>query len=148
MAIRLTSSTLSTPFEYISSQDGALDVNSKGFKEKWQQYRDGTITEPPLLEGEEPTRWELTPITNSRQRSYLQGYHEKHGASALFVAYAASGITGVNGLLDEHGEPVELQFVREDKYSIVSEQQIATIPAEVLVEIGTVLLTHDAPKKS
>ena len=148
MAIRLTSSSLSSPFEYISIHDEAVDAETKGFKDKWAQYRDGAIPEPPLRAGVEPTRWQLTPITNSRQRSYLQGFQEKHGNSALFVAYAASGITGVSGLLDENGEAVEIQFVREDKYQIVCEEQLAAIPAEVLVELGTVLLTHDSLKKT
>ena len=149
MAIRLTAASLSDKFEYISRLDEAVDTDRDDFDGEWKRYRDGAPeAECPLKDGIEPTRWELTPITDSRQRSHLQGFQEKHGSSGLMVAYAACGITGVTNLLDEDGKAVKLKRIREDGYWTVSEAQLSKIPAEVLVEIGAVLLTHNIPSES
>ncbi len=146
MAIRLQSASLSKPFSFISRHDEAVDTKRKGFADEWKRYRDGAPgAEPPLKDGIEPTVWELSPITGSRHRGQLQGILDEHGKTAWFIANAASGITNVTGLLDENGETVRLEFTMEDGYRCIAESQLADIPPEVLVEIGTALVTHNIP---
>ena len=146
MAIRLNSASLSKPFSFISIHDGAVDKDKKGFEDEWQRYKDGAPgAEPPLVDGVEPTVWELTPITNAKLLGHLAGKLVDGNNIAWAIAYAAYGITGVDNLEDEDGNPIELKRERIDGYMAVRESQFVKIPAPILIEIGQALISHNSP---
>ena len=148
MAIRLSTATLSEPFEYISLHDDALDTEREDFADEFQRYRDGQAP-PPLKPGVEPTRWTLEPITDARLKAMLEGVREEHGRTMWFLATAAVGVTGVSGLSDERGRPFKLKRPRSsDGYPTMSHEQQDQIGAQILAELGMAIITHNIPSPS
>jgi len=145
MAIKLKSAALSKPFSYISIEDAAINSEGDDFDEEWLRYRDGSIDSPPLVDGIEPTVWELTPIADSQHQAHLQGILEEHGQVAWAIAYASRGITGASNLEDDSGKTVAIKRERIDGYMTVRPSQLAQIPVKILAEIGRVLITHNSP---
>ena len=145
MGIKLQAATLVEPFEYISLHDSAMDTEAEGFAEAFKKYREGSIEAPPLKQGEEPTVWTLVPITDARLKAMLDGVREEHGTAAWAVMTAAAGIQAVSNLADPDGKPFKIKREFRDGFSFVANEQLNLIGAEVLNEIGMVILTHDSP---
>lgn len=145
MGIKLQSATLSEPFEYISLHDSAMDTEAEGFADEFQKYREGTIDAPPLKPGEKPTIWTLAPIADARLKAMLDGVREEHGRAAWAVMTAAFGIKSVSNLADHEGKPFRIQHDYQDGFPKVISDQLNAIGAEVLNELGMVILTHQSP---
>lgn len=145
MGIKLQSATLVDEFEYISLHDSAMDTEAEEFAEKFAKYREGTTDAPPLKDGETPAVWTLKPITDARLKAMLDGVREEHGQAAWAVAVAAAGIKSVSGIKGEDGKAFKLRFVREEGYPIICNEDLNSIGAAILHEIGMVILTHQSP---
>ena len=145
MGIKLQSATLAAPFEYISLHDSAIDSEAENFAEEFAKYREGTIPNPPLKPGETPTIWTLAPITDARLRAMLDGVREEHGRAAWAVMTAAAGIKAVSNLSDAEGKPFKIRFEYQDGFPTVIKEQLNQIGAEILNELGMVILTHNSP---
>ena len=146
MAIQCNPAVLAGPFSFISAHDSAVDTEKATFADEWRRYVEGAPgAEPPLKEGEEPTVWELTPITSVRLLSQLRGVLDEHGRTAWCIATAAFAITGVEGLLDDSGKPMQLKYQRHEGFTTLTEAMLDMIGGAVLADIGVTVINHKLP---
>lgn len=147
MAIKLNSATLVDDFEYISLTDSALDVDHEDFSDSFEKYKEG-MGDPLLKNGEEPTRFTLSPIADAQLLSKLRGQHERHGRSAFAREAGAIGIKSISGIDDpETGDAFKPRFVRKDGYNVLCPEHQNMLGLDLMEELGLMVLTHSAPKR-
>ena len=145
MGIKLQAATLVEPFEYISLHDSAMDTECENFADEFTKYREGAIDAPPLKPGEKPAVWTLAPIVDAQLKAMLDGVREEHGRAAWAVMTAASGIKAVSGIEGADGKPLRIRHEFQNGFPTVVREQLNLIGAEILNELGMVILTHAVP---
>jgi len=132
-------------FSRVSISDPAIDKTGDDFSEQWQRYNDGATPMPPLVNGEEPTVFELTPVTDAELLAHIEGKLDDKVGQKWAVEMASYCLTGVQNLTDEDGKPFELKFERVNGFNRVCKEHRNLIGRDLLVELGFAVINRKSP---
>jgi len=143
MAIRIReTANLQNEFDYVCESDDALDRDADGYAERMERFRDGTDSDLPLKDGQEPTIFKLKPIASQRTLSLLADLLTREGAATYYVQSCALGLVSAQNL------DVDIKRTRVDGHMQVTDECINQLPGDVLIELGRAVVEHSNPKKS
>lgn len=131
--------TLVADYDYVCKSDPAVDKSIEDFDEVWTRYCEGTI-DPPIIDGSNPTVWTLRHIGGNKHSAVLHSVYQDTGNAGLAVAAAAMSIVSVENFLDSDGSPVLLHHEKQSGVTVLSDQCLDLLPAEVAGEIGATAL--------
>jgi hypothetical protein len=119
--------SLAEDFDYIYSQDPALDYQRGGFEDAFRLYRErGDVKhiEPFIRSGETPARWSLQHI-RGRARLVLQhviaglaGGGEGGTTGLVLFEVCQLGLDSVTGLVDDTGKPLAIEHFWDEKHRV------------------------------
>lgn len=145
MALRLEPLSLNGKFSYVSANDPALDRDAEDFEESWEKYLEGGLALPPIKNGEEPTVFELTPVTDAELSAHIQGKLDDTVGQKWAVEMASYCLTGIQNLTDSEGNPFRLKFDRVLGFNKVCKEHRNLIGKDLLVELGFRVINRKSP---
>lgn len=119
MGLVLKTATLVDDFEFISSEDPAVDTSGDDFAEVWRRFLEGAGP-APIKEGQEPVIWKLRHIRGRRAREVIQDKLIRDGVGTATTFVCRWALRSVQGLKDEHGKSLKVPIEREDGMDLVT----------------------------
>jgi len=131
------------PFTHILSKDPALDTEAEGFADAYSRFLETGVL-PPLKPGEEPTVFNLTPVTDAELDAEIRGKLDSIG-QRWAVETASYCLTSIDNLRDGEGNEFKLQHDTINGFKKVCRDHRNLLGREILNELGTICINKSSP---